>query len=671
MRGSRLLLIAAALALGGLLGPPIFAAFVVAYGVVWAIANYALDDDARPPSTIFGQGLLVVVVLAVVAVNGAALWQTEQLEGLDVVLADRARWARTPAIAPPVILTDRPQRLYGHAPGAARFRVLFDDDAVEARALEGGLFVLDVDPRKTAIGAAPRVEIDGESSPAPLIVATPLAHPRWPCTDGRRVFVPSEETDELWSLDGATWRSRATLDGPTSCVVLDDGRVVVGHRHDPHLLVDGSTLAVGAGQRRLATNGARIAVATVDPPAIIEVDERGAPVRHAVEHAPDWLVYAGGTIVYSSREHHTLERLDGRAPIFFGRPAVTLTRSPSGRRVFVALTDYRPDGDAGPNHHVAEQIVVVDVAEWRIVDRFETGDLGATPTGIWARDEATLDVAFAGSDSLARVVVTGSERGVVRRDALRSIFTPHGLVAVGDALVVASPVSGAIAVLDAQGESRFAVPSAERASEVREGERAFYEATRSGVSCATCHLHGGSDFALHDIGHATPRPTLDVRGIWGTAPYLRGASYPRVGALHGFAATVLGGYAREEPRRPELLEAFVRQLVRPAPPRARPTRAGSRAFLAAGCAECHTFPAFTNLSQVPAAALFPARADERHLLDTPSLIGVAASAPYLFDGRKRSLRDVVLDDDASGRHGRAASLDEEARSALLAFLEAL
>jgi hypothetical protein len=91
----------------------------------------------------------------------------------------------------------------------------------------------------------------------------------------------------------------------------------------------------------------------------------------------------------------------------------------------------------------------------------------------------------------------------------------------------------------------------------------------------------------------------------------------------------------------------------------------------AGCSFCHRFPAFTDLAQYPEGFLFPERREERHLLDTPSLLGVADAAPYLYDGRARTLEQVLFDENRSGRHGDAASLSPSDREALLYFLRSL
>lgn len=656
----RLLVLAIALVLWRVLDLPIAAPLVATFLVAYAFSTFALRSERFTPSTRIALPLLVAIVIATVATQAGALRDTEGLAGIDVVLADRWRLQRTPAIAPPVLHVDRPSILYAHAPGAEAAALVFDATRVRGEDLGHGLFAFAVDPLEHTITDV-GLDLDGAVEATDVFVSKPRHEPRWGCV-GIDVAVPSESSDTLFVFDGRAWRETPTLDGPTDCVELADGRRVVAHRYASALLVGDARVEVGPGQVRLARRGDTVAVARNAPPEIVFVDTASTArivERVALEARPDWIAFAGDDLLITSREAHTLTRRGG-ASLSLGRPAITMAVSPSGRFAFVAVTDFRPEGDAGPNHHVEEQIIVVDVEAWRIVRRIPTGAIGALPTGLLARDDRTIDVVFAGTNTLATLV-----DGAVQRRVDLPIAAPHGVTRFGGETIVTSPADAAFHRVESNETNRFAEPD-----DVGRGYRAFYEATRKGVGCATCHLHAASDFALHDIGHDTPRPTLDVRGVWGTAPYLRGASYPTIGALHGFAEAVLDGYEREVADRPALLEAFLRtrglERERPRIPR----RVGVDAFVRADCAGCHAFPAFTNLAQIPEPALFPDRRD-LHALDTPSLFGVRDSAPYLFDGRAETLRAVLFEHDRSGLHGSMHKLDEAEQAALLDFLEAL
>ena len=64
-----------------------------------------------------------------------------------------------------------------------------------------------------------------------------------------------------------------------------------------------------------------------------------------------------------------------------------------------------------------------------------------------------------------------------------------------------------------------------------------------------------------------------------------------------------------------------------------------------------------------------AKADVESRFDTPSLLGIGASAPYFHDGRFGSLQEMLRATD--GRMGRTRHLSPPERDALIAYLESL
>jgi len=269
------------------------------------------------------------------------------------------------------------------------------------------------------------------------------------------------------------------------------------------------------------------------------------------------------------------------------------------------------------------------------------------------------------------------------------LYAPHGVVELADgSIVVSSPASGALALWPRAGPARvlrlapddgYLRAHDREALAQRLGERGFYEGTRAGISCQSCHLHADSDLSAHNLGDRRLLPTLSVRGLAGTAPYLRDGSYPELGDLDHVAQLLYRGYLRHAPARKQTLQAYLAAL-----PRARPARpAGARdlaaerrgvdAFVAARCPTCHAFPAFTQLSAQRPAALFPDQHGHEgyELLDVPSLLSSSASPPYLSDGRARTLAAVLGEHNRSNRHGDSARLSPAQRGDLVRWLEGL
>lgn len=676
----------------------------LAYLVAWAgVSAFGLTLPRWGLALVLGAPLLTIVGRLPV------LAETEHLTGVLPHLADRARLERPPIIAPPLVRTDQPQRFWVHAPGASslRLRLGARGATLEATALGHGLFFADYDPRRHGApreGSGPsraRVLTDIGDAARELQVVQPGPHPRWFCRSpaGTLAASPSEETDELYLVDP---RGRvhvaAVGDGPSDCAFLSEDRLVLTRRYTAELWVLDRRGRVqrrlpwrsGAGRLARSPSGRRLAIAEPDAVAVLDATTFEVAARVAIAR-PDWLAFADeDTLVVSQRRPAVLRRLQAGwgwspgPPLLLGRPAVTMAPIDGG--VVAVTTDYRPDGQPHlGNHFVQDQLLEVDAAGWFVRRQTLTqrrsprqgaaGDVdrGVSPMGLEALPDGGLRVAFAGTDEVWRLGA-----GVPEITDTADAPAPHGVVTFASgSWSVASPSAGTIATRLPSG--RWRVVALEGGDPARRrGERGFYEATRSGVSCQSCHLHGDTDFVLRNIGGRRLAPTLGVGGVLGTSPFLRDGSYPRVRDLNQHLSQgLLRGFLRRAPRRGLDLEAFVHGLPRRPPARRtidlRRARAGLEAFVQARCPTCHTLGAFTNLSQHPLGALFgpvEGRAPDE-VLDTPSLLSVGTHAPYLSDGRAETLADVLGRHNEANRHGDTRGLSDEEAAALVYFLEVL
>lgn len=720
-----------ALALWALSPRPALYAMLAAYALAWLLVNAArvwapglLSARLTRAQAIALAALVSLPALAQAVRQLDRVVEEEALESADHVLAARLRLEATPSIAPPLVAADRPQTFYVHAPDASRVAVRFGARGAELHGvgLGHGLFRVEYDPRAHGPPDPPdgelraHLEVDGAVTERAMLAVQPLPHPRWlaPSPDRRRAAAVSEETDELFVVDASGLTHRVEVDdGPTDVRFLDDERVLVTHRYAGALaevdLSRGEIVRrheVGPLAHHLAIDAGTVAVARR---AVVDIlDASGAPVaRVEPGFAPDHVAFAAGALIVSSARPPALHRFtagpsgwrEDRPPLALGRPAVTLAAS--GDRVIVAVTDLSGEGPPHlGNHFVEDQLVTVDARRWRVTDARLTArrtsrqerpgdvDRGASPMGIDVEPDGSLRVAFAGTDDVWRFGPERVEPEVLWLDE-HPLGAPFSAVALaGGRVVVSSPAYGAIGVFSRAGgrehlvrlapDDRALLRTDPRALQRRIGERSFYESTRSGVSCQSCHLHGGSDGSAHNIGGLTLVATLDARGAMGTPPFLRDGGYPTLGSLDELARTVYRGYLRAQGGRRIGLERYLEAQPRPIPPRqlegrdlARERR-GLDVFVRARCPLCHTFPAFTNLGQHPREALFPTlRGTAGHELDTPSLLGLEESAPYLVDGRAETLTSVFREHDPAGRHGDTRGLTDDELADLVHFLEGL
>lgn len=733
----QLLLLGLAASLWSVAGEPSLLMWLAAYGAGWILFELPWSRRtlaAAKPNTL----VLLAVALAAPGVafayrSHAELAQREGVFGSDARLRDRLRLDAMPAIAPPLWAADRPQTWFVAAPDAPAVTLRAAGvRALEAESLGGGLFRIDYDPRRDGVPKPPagsetlRVQLhaDGRSVEREMYWARPLAHPRWFCvaSDRSRAAAVSEETDELFVLDRTGVTRRAVVgDGPADCAFTDPKSIAIAYRHQRTLEIrDAGTgeaihrLELPATQSRvtMSPSGSLLAVALggAKPElAIVHLSDRMLTARVPLRHSADWLRFGADdeTLVVAMRASAELVEVrgDGRAyregrSHALGRPAVTLARTRGGSQLWAATTDRRAAGHAQlGNHFVQDQLLCLDSASFRLTERRLTAerserqskpgdfDRGISPMGVHEARDGSLWVTFAGSDELWRLRLDQSPPDHIDLvDA--GLHAPHGIAELADGtLLVSSPVAGAFGVIAPGARTPKVVRVTpdddwllrhDRAALARRvGERGFYESTRSGISCQSCHMHADSDDAAYNLGDRQLLPTLTVRGLAGTAPYLRDGSYARLRDLDDVAQRLYRGYLRNQAARGETLEAFVRALPRRGNLRPRDIaaeRRGYAAFRKAQCDRCHAPPAFTNLAQLPQRLLFPERAgtlEHEEWLDTPALLSAAATPPYLNDGRAQTLDAVLVEHNPNNRHGDVQRLNAAERHDLVTFLSSL
>jgi hypothetical protein len=729
---------------------PYFWTLLAAYGVAWLLAHFvgrsALDLNLPRPLLWTALGLLLLAPVTS-AYRLRYEWVVEEgLRGLGPHFLDRVRLQAEPTLFPPVVFHDRPQTFYAYAPRAETLdlRLGGGGPSLPGIPLGEGLFRIELNPATgegTGLTESRRLAVDlvadGRAHRRELLQVHPFAHPRWfdSAPEVGLAASSSEESDEVFVVTRAGLeRTIPTGDGPTSVAFVDGGgSLAIAHRYEPYLWkvpLDSEAppqkLELGSFQHRLAASAAgdRLAVASKGTtPRIDLVDSARFALVDSIEPGfpPDWIVFGrtADDLIVSCRETQTLHRLrfDATAgwqplePLRLGRPVVTMARATDGSAVYAAVTDYRPDGEPQTaNHFIQDQILVVDLDRWEVTDRILTArrtrrqrsagnvDSGAGPSGIVARADGSLLVAFAGSEEVWELPPDSHHPARVRRRSELDLITPHGIADLGEGYwAAASPAGGALVVYDDTGEIVEFVGVTPNDSELsaepadstyrfgltlRAGERAFFEATRSGIACSSCHSHGDTDHVAHNIGQRPLLPTLTTLGVAGTTPYLRDASFPRIRDLNSHLAQGLyRGYPRHDSRRGESLEAFVESLPREINPLSlegerdlEHERAGFEAFARARCALCHPPPAFTNLSKHPVRSLFPDYGADQLTtaqIDTPSLLGSHARSHFLQDGRADDLEGVLGRYNKANRHGDSSVLNDDERQALIDFLLSL
>ena len=92
-------------------------------------------------------------------------------------------------------------------------------------------------------------------------------------------------------------------------------------------------------------------------------------------------------------------------------------------------------------------------------------------------------------------------------------------------------------------------------------------------------------------------------------------------------------------------------------------------FEKAGCAECHNGPHFTDQNKYDVGTGEGEYAGTA--FDTPGLREIWRTYPYLYDGRAKTLREVLTTFNPEDRHGKTSNLTEEEIDELTEYLLSL
>jgi hypothetical protein len=230
------------------------------------------------------------------------------------------------------------------------------------------------------------------------------------------------------------------------------------------------------------------------------------------------------------------------------------------------------------------------------------------------------------------------------------------------------------------------------------------------LTCSTCHFDGGDDGQVYDFTSRGEglRNTISLRGhrgagqgnlLWSGAldeiqdfemeirELFQGHGFIADDALaEGTRAEALGDPKQGLSKELDAVATYLGTLDRASPsPFRNPDgsltadgEAGKVLFSKLGCDFCHSGADYTDSAKGRLHDVGTIKASTGSRggepltgLDTPSLLGVWESAPYLHDGSAPTLRDVLTTANVNDQHGFVSSLSEQQLTQLVSFLEQL
>jgi cytochrome c peroxidase len=333
-------------------------------------------------------------------------------------------------------------------------------------------------------------------------------------------------------------------------------------------------------------------------------------------------------------------------------------------------------------------------------------------------DGKELAVVFAGTDDMFLCnIIDDDFRELTWAATVRTGHNPRAVrfTADGSQLLVYNALDFAVSVLDAKTLKELqSVPLCDCPLDEEQlaGKRLFYSANqpmvgRRWISCSSCHPDGDSDGRTWQQPEGL-RQTQPLGGLAWTHPLhwsadrdevqdfehtIRGELMQGRGLIRGSLPEALGEPISGRSKEADALARYTTSHTFELSPYARVTQPdgtrksglteaaerGREVFFreSVGCATCHSGPYFcdSRSGSLTRHDVGTGNDDPSEKMgpkyDTPTLIGLYRSAPYLHHGRAATLEDVLTTCNTGDRHGKTSQLTKGEISDLVEFLKSL
>jgi YVTN family beta-propeller protein len=275
-----------------------------------------------------------------------------------------------------------------------------------------------------------------------------------------------------------------------------------------------------------------------------------------------------------------------------------------------------------------------------------------------------------------------------RRPLPEGDLGPRGIVVVGRIAYTANYFSDTLTALELDGlhprAETIALGPTPQMTAARHGELYFNDGRicfQGWQSCASCHpgegRADGLDWDLLNDGLGNPKNNKSLLLAFKTPPAMStGVRESAEAAVEAGILPIL--FSGPTPGGAESIGAYIRSLAPVASPHlvagklSASARRGERLFRSkeVGCTQCHPAPLFTDLQayDVGTCGSYDRKNDT---FDTPTLIELWRTAPYLHDGSSATVRDVLTKANQHNEHGKTSHLTAEQIDQLVEYLLSL
>ncbi|MFC1489868.1 c-type cytochrome [Candidatus Latescibacterota bacterium] len=275
--------------------------------------------------------------------------------------------------------------------------------------------------------------------------------------------------------------------------------------------------------------------------------------------------------------------------------------------------------------------------------------------------------------------------GIRKRIDLNGIG-PRGLAVAGNKLFAAEYFSNSLGILDMTDSdnphiSSISLGGKQEISTVRKGEMLFHDAMlciQQWQSCTSCHPGDGrSDALTWDLlndGEGNPKSTKNLLISHKTPPAMATGirANAEIAVRAGFKHIQ---FIEIDEDKAVAVDEYLKSL-KPVPSPylvkgklSKAAKRGKTLFENTGCLRCHYGEMFTDLKKYNVGT---GTGEEQNVeFDTPTLIEVWRSGPYLYNGSSPTIMGVLRKFNQNDEHGTTSNLSEEELNDLAEYVLSL
>lgn len=261
--------------------------------------------------------------------------------------------------------------------------------------------------------------------------------------------------------------------------------------------------------------------------------------------------------------------------------------------------------------------------------------------------------------------------------------SPRGLAIIGTKVYIAEYFTDSIGVVNICPKVRpkahsLALGPEKPLTVVRKGEMLFHDATlcfQHWQSCASCHPGDGRadglSWDLLNDGMGNPKNTKSLLLAHKTPPAM--ITGVRDSAEAGVRAGIKHILFAVRPEADAVAsDEYLKSLKAVPSPHlvkgklSRAAKRGRKIFKKANCASCHPQPLYTDLKKYNLDS--GKNLDKDREFDTPTLVEVWRTSPYLHDGRAVTIREMLTKYNPDDKHGITSGLTEKQIDYLAEFV---